>query len=176
MEYKAPYKPPLSYICEGLKDMELEEVIWCGEADTPQDRICCLVAAVIAQAFSYIVRIRVEYGCVPNDPRTVYYFLFVLKGDVGTTTRWTLDPDIANRLHLTAVGQMLAFNLQALKTPPRGQQWRAQAANQLSSWEVVYEDLLNTIPPEDALSSEYQPPRHSDFLRISPVWLRPRPD
>ncbi|KAF2462948.1 uncharacterized protein BDR25DRAFT_338082 [Lindgomyces ingoldianus] len=186
MEYKAPHKLPLSYICEGLEDMELAEVIRCGEVDAPKDRFRRLVAAVITQAFSYMVRIGVEFGCVctgeafvflrvPDDPRTVYYFLSVPKGDVGATTGWTPDLDSVNRLHLTAVGQMLAFTLQALKTPQRGQQWRVQAANQLITWEVVYEDLLDTILPEDVASSEYQPPRHSYFLRMSPVRLRRRP-
>ncbi|KAH8708410.1 hypothetical protein GQ44DRAFT_628179 [Phaeosphaeriaceae sp. PMI808] len=186
MEYKAPHKLPLGYIYEGLEDMELEDVIRCRETDTPQDRFRRLIAAVITQAFSYMVRIGVEYGCVCtgeafvflrvlDDPRTVYYFLSVPKGDVGGTTGWAPDSDGANRLHLTAVGQMLAFTLQALKTPPRGQQWRAEAAAQLNSWAVVYDDLLDTIPPEDASSSEYQPPRYSEYLRMSPVRLRRRP-
>src|SRR5439155_1718516 len=142
-----------------------------------------LIAAVITQAFSYMVKIGVEYGCVctgeafvflrvPDDPRTAYYFLSVPKGDVGGTTGWAPDSDGANRLHLTAVGQMLAFTLQALKAPPRGQQWRTEAAAQLNSWEVVYDDLLDTIPLADAPSSEYQPPRYSEYLRMSPVRLR----
>ncbi|KAH8704296.1 hypothetical protein GQ44DRAFT_743757 [Phaeosphaeriaceae sp. PMI808] len=186
MEYKAPHKLPLGYIYEGLEDMELEDVIRCRETDTPQDRFRRLIAAVITQAFSYMVRIGVEYGCVCtgeafvflrvlDDPRTVYYFLSVPKGDVGGTTGWAPDSDGTNRLHLTAVGQMLAFTLQALKTPPRGQQWRAEAATQLNSWEVMYDDLLDTIPPEDASSSEYRPPRHNEYLRMSPVRLRRRP-
>lgn len=69
---------------------------------------------------------------------------------------------------------MLAFTLQALKTPPRSHQWRIEAASQLKSWEVVYEDLLDAAPIEDAPSSEYRPPRHDEFLRISPVQLRRR--
>ncbi|KAF2194998.1 hypothetical protein K469DRAFT_648552 [Zopfia rhizophila CBS 207.26] len=185
-EYKAPHKLPLGYIYEGLDDMELDDVIRCRETDTPRERFRRLMAAVITQAFSYMVKIGLEYGCVctgeafvflrvPDDPRTVHYFLSVPKGDVGATTGWSPDSDSANRLHLTAVGQMLAFTLQALKTPPRGQKWRAEAAAQLNSWEVVYDDLLDTIPPEDASSSEYRPPRHDEFLRMSPVRLRQRP-
>ncbi|KAF1996941.1 hypothetical protein P154DRAFT_442286, partial [Amniculicola lignicola CBS 123094] len=49
-------------------------------------------------AFSYIVRLRVEYSYiytskvfiflrVPKDPRIVYYFLSVLKGNIRVTTR-----------------------------------------------------------------------------------------
>ncbi|KAF2182685.1 hypothetical protein K469DRAFT_636613 [Zopfia rhizophila CBS 207.26] len=186
IEYKAPHKLPLGYIYEGLDDMELEDVIRYRETDTPQDHFRRLIAAVITQAFSYMVRAGLEYGCictgeafiflrVPDDPRTVYYFLSVPKGDVGEKTGWAPNSNGENRLHLTAVGQMLAFTLQALKTPPRDQKRRAEAAAQLNSWEVMYDDLLDTIPVQDAPSSEYRPPRHDGFLRMSPVQLRRRP-
>ncbi|KAF2690363.1 hypothetical protein K458DRAFT_427117 [Lentithecium fluviatile CBS 122367] len=162
-EYKPPHKLPLGCIYEGLEDMELDEVVRCRETDTPRDRFRRLIAAVITQAFSYMVQLGVEYGCVctgeafvflrvPDDPRTAYYFLSVPKGDVGGATGWAPDSDGPNRLHLTAVGQMLAFTLQALKTPRRSHQWRLEAASQLNSWEVVYEDLLDAIPEEDAPS------------------------
>jgi hypothetical protein len=109
--------------------MELEEVIRCSETDTSQDHFHRLIAAVITQAFSYMVKIGLEYGCVctgeaiiflrvPDDPTTVHYFLSVPKGDVGGNTGWAPSCNGANRLHLTAVGQMLAFTLQALQTPP----------------------------------------------------------
>ncbi|KNG44557.1 protein kinase-like domain [Stemphylium lycopersici] len=148
LEYKAPHKLPLGYIYEGLGEMQLDEVVQCRDDETLRDRSRRLVAAVITQAFSYMVRIGVEYGCVctgeayiflwvGDDPRTVHYFLSVPKGDVGETTGWTAGSEGANRLHLTAVGQMLAFTLEALKTPPRLQRWRTKAAAQLHSWEVV---------------------------------------
>ncbi|RYN15486.1 hypothetical protein AA0114_g12966 [Alternaria tenuissima] len=183
LEYKAPHKLPLGYIYEGLGEMELDEVVQCRDDETLRDRFRRLVAAVITQAFSYMVRIGVEYGCVctgeayiflrvGDDPRTVHYFLSVPKGDVGETTGWTAGSEGANRLHLTAVGQMLAFTLQALKTPPRSQRWRTKAAAQLHSWEVVYDELLDAIPEGTTQSSEYQPPEDNSFLRMSPVQLR----
>jgi hypothetical protein len=182
-EYKPPHKLQLGYIYEGLEDMDLEEVIQCRETDTPRDHFRRLMAAVITQAFSYMVKLGVEYGCVctgeafvflrvPDDPRTAYYFLSVPKGDVGDTTGWTSDLSGTNRLHLTAVAQMLAFTLRALQTPPRSHKWRAHAASQLQGWEVTYEDLLDTVPEEDAPSSEYRAPRHNEFLRMSPIQLR----
>jgi hypothetical protein len=185
LEYKAPHKLPLGYIYEGLGEMELDEVVQCHEDETLRDRFRRLVAAVITQAFSYMVRIGVEYGCVctgeayiflrvGDDPTTVNYFLSVPKGDVGETTGWTAGSESGNRLHLTAVGQMLAFTLQALKTPPRSQRWRTEAAAQLRSWEVVYDELLDAIPEGITQSSEYQPPEDDSFLRMSPVQLRGR--
>jgi hypothetical protein len=185
LEYKAPHKLPLGYIYEGLQDMELEDVVQYREIDTSQDRFRRLIAAVITQAFSYMVAIGLEYGCVctgeayiflrvPDDPRTVYYYLSVPSGDVGENTGWTSDPSRSNRLHLTAVGQMLAFTLQALKTPPRSQKWRANAVAQLNSWVVTYNDILDIIPLEDVPSSEYRPPSNDTFLRMSPIQLRQR--
>ncbi|KAF2193045.1 hypothetical protein K469DRAFT_551681 [Zopfia rhizophila CBS 207.26] len=111
--------------------MEFEEVTRYRETDSPRDHFRRLMAAVITQAFSYMVKIGLEYGCVctgeafiflrvPDDPRTVHYFPSVPKGDVGPTTGYAPNSDGANRLHLTAVGQVLAFTLQAPKTPPRG--------------------------------------------------------
>ncbi|KAF2179925.1 hypothetical protein K469DRAFT_730386 [Zopfia rhizophila CBS 207.26] len=120
IEYKALYKLPLGYIYEGLDNIELEDMI----------RFRRLMATI-----------RLEYGymCtgeafvflqVPDNPRTVHYFLSVPKNSDGV-----------NRLHLTA--------------------------------EVVYNNLLDTIPLEDASSSEYRPPRHGEFLRIN---RKPDPD
>ncbi|KAF2001745.1 hypothetical protein P154DRAFT_562456 [Amniculicola lignicola CBS 123094] len=187
IEYKAPHKLPLGYIYEGLADMELDDVVRASDADTPRDQYRRLIAAVITQAFSYMVEGGLEYGCVctgeasiflrvpDHEPGTVQYYLSVPKGDVGASTEWIPESDRANRLYLTAVAQMLAFTLQALTRPqPRNQNWRASAAAQLNSWEIVYDELLGTIPPDDAPSSDYQPPRQDDFLRMSPIQLRRR--
>ena len=186
IEYKAPHKIPLGFIYEGLIDMDVDEVVQHRENESSRDRFRRLMAAVITQAYSYMIQIGVEYGCVctgeatiflrvPHDPTIVCYFLSVAKGDVGDTTSWTQDSDGPNRLHLTAIGQMLAFTLQAMKSPPRSQKWREDAIAQLKSWEVLFDELLDEIPLEEAPSSEYRPPRDSSFLRMSPVRLRPRP-
>ena len=95
--------------------MELKDVIQCRETDTPRDHYRRLVAVVIIQTFSYMVKLGVAYGCVctseafvflriPDNPRTVHYFLSVPKGDVGEATGWALDSDGVNRLYLIAVG------------------------------------------------------------------------
>ncbi|RYN64987.1 hypothetical protein AA0119_g11514 [Alternaria tenuissima] len=185
IEYKAPHKIPLGYIYEGLDDLDLDDVVECRETESARDRFRRLVAAVITQAFSYMVRVGVEYGCVctgeaniflrvPHDPTTVYYFLSVPKGDVGDTTGWAPDADGPNRLHLTAVGQMLAFTLQALRTPLRSHRWRKETSARLKSWEVLYSVLLDDIPSHETPSSEYRPPRNTEFLRMSPVRIRQR--
>ncbi|KAL9099373.1 MAG: hypothetical protein Q9163_005121 [Psora crenata] len=183
VEYKAPHKLELGCIYEGLQNMELDEVTHCSETDSPRDRIRRLIAAAITQAFSYMVQAGLEYGYiytgeaiiflrVPDNPDTVYYFLSVPSGDVGETTGLVSDIGGQNRLHLTAVGQVLAFTLQALKRRPRSQEWRNNAAARLQRWAVVYNVIFDSISPKDIPSSEYRPSPHQGYFRMSPIRLR----
>jgi len=100
IEYKAPHKIPLGFIYEGLDDMDLDDVVQYHENESSRDRFRRLIAAVITQAYSYMIQIGVGHGCVcigeatiflrvPRNPTTVYYFLSVAKGDVGDMTGWT---------------------------------------------------------------------------------------
>ena len=183
-EFKAPHKLQLDNIYEGLEDMDLDQVVICRETDGPKDHIRRLVAAVITQAYSYMIDARLEFGYVctgeafiflrvPDDPTTVCYFLSVPKHDVGETTGLAEDSGERNRLHLTAVGQMLAFTLQAVKAKRRSVAWLERARDRLNTWEVVYGKLLDKVPKKE-MSSEYRPPRHKKniFLRTSPIQLR----
>ena len=183
IEFKAPHELTLGHIIEGLHDMKLEHIV----QNRKQDCFRRIIAAVITQAFSYMVRAGLEYGCIctgeaciflriPDDPRLVYYYLSVPKADVGEETGWTPDGGGENRLHLTAVGQMLAFTLLALKTPSRGQQWRNNAAAQLKRWEIAWEDLLSQIPKDKLPSSKHWPPRQNGYYRISRIKFQLRPE
>ena len=115
-----------------------------------------------------------------DDPKTTYYFLSTSKGDVGDTTGWVPGSDGANQLHLAAVGQMLAFTRQALKTPPRDQKWRTRAVAELKRWEVVYKDILHESPPSEYWISictyieglEYLLPYNSLHLDINATVVR----
>jgi hypothetical protein len=60
IENKAPHKLSPGHIYAGLEDMELEDVNRSCETDTLQDRFRRLMAAVITQAFSYMVRAGLE--------------------------------------------------------------------------------------------------------------------
>jgi hypothetical protein len=118
--------------------MNLDEVVEEGENESVAIRCRRLVAAVITQGFSYMVKAGVEYGeiytgeatiflRIPDDPSIVYYSLSVPKGDVGASTGWNEGGNQPNQLHMTAVGQAVAFTLRALQTPPRSAQWRMKA-------------------------------------------------
>jgi len=61
------------------------------------------------------------YLRIGDEAGTLLYYLSVPGGDVGDSTGWDPHSNGPNRLHLTAVGQSLAFTLQALKFRPHNQ-------------------------------------------------------
>ncbi|KAJ5347040.1 uncharacterized protein N7506_000293 [Penicillium brevicompactum] len=184
-EYKSPHKVTLGHIYEGLEDMDIDEVVEQKEDEPSKARFRRAIAGLLVQPHDYMVRAGTEMGVlstgeadiylrIGEEPGTLLYHLSVPKGDVGEFTGW--DPHLGgpNRLHLTSVGQSLAFTLQALKLRPRNQAWRHHAINSLPKWEVVVADILDSIPDEEVPSSEYRPPRTNGFLRMSPIQLRRR--
>ena len=186
IEYKAPHKVTLAHIKAGLQDMDLDKVLCLQKEESPEDVCRRTVAAVITQTFSYMVHGGLEYGYVctgeafiflrvpDNDPSTVYYYLSVPGEDVGPTTGWMGDLNGDNRLHLTALGQVLAFTLRALQVPVRDTAWTNWAARKLQTWEMVYDDLLDGIAEENIPSSSFKPSTRSrnEYCRASPVKTR----
>jgi hypothetical protein len=162
--------------------MELDRIVRYQKDESPEDTCRRVVAAVITQLSHYMYESGNEYGCVatgeafiflrvPHDrPSTILYYLSVPKEDVGNTTAWPRDD---NRLHLTAVGQLLAFTLRALRTSPRDIAWRNSAMRQLKTWEMVYDDLLEEIEEKDIPASDYKPSlSQTNYYRQSPVKTR----
>ncbi|EGE79399.2 hypothetical protein BDDG_02338 [Blastomyces dermatitidis ATCC 18188] len=145
-----------------LIDMELDEVVELRCDDTEKIKDQRSVAAVITQAFSYMVKAGVEYGYVStgeafiflhfkaDEPGTVYYYLSVPETDVGKETGFTgeFEGD-DNKLHMTAVGQ-------------------------LNVWVVTEEDLYPSTQEEDERSLTPYTLRKSAqiFVRNSPVRTR----
>ena len=184
-EYKSPHKVTLGHIYEGLEDMDIDEVVEQQDDETPKIRFRRAIAGLLVQPHDYMIRAGTEMGVlstgeadiylrIGEDPGTLLYHLSVPKGDVGDFTGWNPQSNGPNRLHLTAVGQALAFTLQALKLQPRNQAWRQKAIDSLPRWEVVVADVLGSIPDEEVPSSEYRPPRMDGLLRMSPIQLRRR--
>ncbi|KAI1145883.1 hypothetical protein F4825DRAFT_442461 [Nemania diffusa] len=182
IEYKAPHKLTRDEVVTGLK----------GEIQPERDVINIhgqgfdfaskwLVAAVITQLFSYMVDKGIPYGYVctgetfvfvyiPEDPSIVYYSVCVPNLDVME--------DDEDRLHRTAVAQVFAFVLQALRSPspPLPQDWHDRAMK-LGIWDVEFEDVLRGIPATDRKppkdSPLYKPQRWKPFIR-SPIKTRSR--
>ncbi|KAL4758473.1 uncharacterized protein BDW70DRAFT_170360 [Aspergillus foveolatus] len=168
--YKAPHKFSLSHIKAGLQDMDFDEVVRLQKDGSPEVICRHVVAAVIAQTFSHKIQAGLEYGYVctgkafispsvlHDNPSRVYYYLSVPEKDVGPTMGWTGNPSNNNRLHLTAVGQVLAFTL-------------FLAAWNLDIWDMVHDSLLDDILEKDIPSSDFKPPTRSQnqYYHVSTV-------
>ncbi|OJD10193.1 hypothetical protein ACJ73_09899, partial [Blastomyces percursus] len=187
IEYKAPHKLTKGTIEAGLVDMDVGEVIENVEEDDPVKTARWRVAACISQTFSYMIQAGLEYGYVctgeafiflhvnSDDHTTVYYYLSVPNDDVGETTGWASDSDRDNRLHLTAIGQVLAFTLRALRTPPHGQNWRNHAGAMLKKWKIPHDDIPESeLEKSSEKLSDYKQnrPSRNEYIRISPVKTR----
>ncbi|OJD13562.1 hypothetical protein AJ78_05999 [Emergomyces pasteurianus Ep9510] len=185
-ELKPPHKLPLQIIQNGLQEMELAGIAKRHHDETEKVQHCRLVAAVITQAFSYMIKAGVEYGYVStgeafiflhfkaDDPGTVYYYLSVPEQDVGKETGFTGEAeDDDNRLHMTAVGQVLAFVLRAIRTTPHDEKWKDWATSQLNTW-VVAEDLYVPTPEKNEKPPTlYRPLKSAQiFAENSPVRTR----
>ncbi|OAL35138.1 hypothetical protein AYO20_05615 [Fonsecaea nubica] len=189
MEYKAAHKLTLGHIYTGLNEMDLDDIVQEKlDEDIPQ-RCQRLVAAVLTQAFAYMIAARLEFSYVftgealiflrvpEDDCSCLQYALAVPQGDVGPTTGWTEGLEHDNRLHLTAVGQLLAFTLRAIQSPRRDLRWQRVAEAQLETWQVFLQELQQDIPDEKVPGSEYRPPQgeSAQYLRDSPIRRRLRP-
>ncbi|CAG8918298.1 unnamed protein product [Penicillium salamii] len=183
-EYKSPHKVTLGHIYEGLGDIEVDEVMQQKNDEPLKARFQRALVGFLSQPFDYMVRALTQiavfstgkadiYLRIGDDPSTLFYHLSVPKGDVGDETGWDTHSDGPNRLHLTAVGQSLAFTLQALRLRPRTQAWGLQAIDILPKWEIALADILEDISEDDVPSSDYRPPKMSNSVR-SPVQLRHR--
>uniref|UniRef100_L2G987 Serine threonine protein kinase n=1 Tax=Colletotrichum fructicola (strain Nara gc5) TaxID=1213859 RepID=L2G987_COLFN len=180
IEYKAPHKLRRDEVVTGLESEirpERDVINKDGEGFAFASR--SLVAAVVTQLFSYMIGKGIRYGYVctgeafvflhiPDDPTIVYYSVRVPNLDV-------LDGE--NSPYGTAVAQVFAFILQALRAEPPPLSWH-DATTALDTWAVEYDDVLRNIPEtvrkgKEARPSPYKPQRWRGFKR-SPIRTRSR--
>ncbi|KAI8397390.1 hypothetical protein FOFC_20662 [Fusarium oxysporum] len=154
IEYKAPHKLSRDEVITGLG----------GEIQPDRD------------LFSYMIGKGTQYGYVctgetyiflhiPRDLSCVYYSVCIPSLDV--------EDDDENRLHRTAVAQVYAFVLQAIRSPLPSQAWH-NAADQLDTWAVEYDDVLRSIPAtlrKAKRTTPYRAQRWKGFTR-SPIRTR----
>lgn len=106
----------------GLIRTDVDEVIQEKDDDSPKVWFQRALIGLLSQPFDYMVRARTQVGVfttgeadiylrIGEGPSTLFYHLSVPKGDVGHETGWDPHSDRPNHLHLTAVGQGLAFTL-----------------------------------------------------------------
>ncbi|UKZ73878.1 hypothetical protein TrVFT333_001532 [Trichoderma virens FT-333] len=173
IEYKPPRKLSVNELVTGLSSEiwpERDVINKGGDDFASTSRL--LATAVVTQLFSYMIGKGLQYGYVctgqafvflhiPDDPSIIYFSLCVPSMDV-------MDGD-DTRLHRTAVAQVFAFLLQAIRAEPPPEAWHDEA-EKLGLWEVEYDDILAEIPTADRKRKEsptflYRPQRWKDFNR-----------
>ncbi|CAG7940291.1 unnamed protein product [Penicillium salamii] len=181
VEFKAPHKVTIPELVAGLHHIDLARDVIDKEGDTFEFYATCLVAAVVTQIFSYMIDSGVQYGYIctgeafvflhipEDDPTVVQYFMCIPNQDV--------QADDEMRLHRTAIGQVLAFTLQALAAGAPSQEWHDAAHDKLKTWEVEYLDVLRKIPDtlrKDPRASNYRPSHWKPELKTHNTRSRAR--
>ncbi|KAK3173022.1 hypothetical protein OEA41_006350 [Lepraria neglecta] len=210
VEYKAPHKLTLAHFRRVLKPdrsrLELDGIINAVSVPSPQDREAHfgyhaerLVAAVVTQAFSYIIRCGTQYGYITTgeafvflhvelkNPKIVYYHLAEPNEDVNAQNK--AFPNTEDYLHRTAISQVLAFTILALGSAQEDWGWPEDIVNTLETWEAdvraILREISESTEPEDK-SSPFLPkycsrtykldvPDRSPISERSPIRNRLRP-
>ena len=208
VEYKAPHKVTCAHLRHVLQPnnlpLVLEGVINRVDVPPSQDTQAYfeyhaerLVAAVISQTFSYMVRCGTQYGYVSTgeafvflyikpeeNAKTVYFHLAEPNEDVkAQKEKFPSMGNHLNRTARTAISQVLAFSLHAIESVQESEEWRERVLQTLKIWEVDYEAILKEIPetPKTAgkpspFLSRYRPTTYSLVVpeRSGPIRQRLR--
>lgn len=152
IDYKPPHKLRLDELTTGLvSEIQPDRDVINQEGHGFEFAARRLATAVVTQLFSYMIGKGIRFGYVDtgeayvflyisDDPSCVYYYLCAPSLDV--------QDDDETRLHRTAVAQVFAFVLQAIRSPVPPQTWHT-ATEDLGRWSVEYEDILWSIPVND---------------------------
>ncbi|GKZ96826.1 hypothetical protein AnigIFM59636_011344 [Aspergillus niger] len=127
--------------------MDLARDVIDQEGDTLEFMPTRLVVAMVAQIFLYM-RHSIQYGYIctgeafvflyiPGSNPTLFNILLCMPNQDAQAD---VQADDEVRLHRTAIGQVLAFTLQALAVEPPTQKWHDVAHDQLTNWKVKYLD------------------------------------
>ncbi|KAL7963231.1 hypothetical protein V8C34DRAFT_310759 [Trichoderma compactum] len=159
IQYKPPQKLSIDQLVTGLSsEIWPERDIINPDDDDFISTSRRLAAAVVTQLFSYMIDKGLQYG-------------YVCTGEAVVFLRIPYDASINGdlKLHRTAVAQVFAFLLQAIRTEPPPEVWHDEA-EKLGLWEVEYDDILARIPladhkRNDPLTAPYRPQCWEDFER-----------
>ncbi|KAF2402831.1 hypothetical protein EJ06DRAFT_547218 [Trichodelitschia bisporula] len=175
VEYKAPHKLKLEYVYHGLEGndvMDLDKIICRPHVENTQDTYRRLIAANMVT--SPPVKLSSFFGYQKKTHASSNItFLF-------RKTRWAAKLDGVLTAQRTTdlilpPWPSTRFTLQALPTVPRSHDWRNTWMDQLSTWEVVYEELVEELQKtraNAAILALYMPksyPFHSQIAHYHSV-------
>lgn len=72
VEYRPPHKLSSGHIYEGLSEVDLDDLLSYKDTDGTKEHCQRLVTAAITQAFSYMIRAGLEFGCVRNGEASIF--------------------------------------------------------------------------------------------------------
>lgn len=168
VELKAPHKFSKTILQRGLRPMSVKDDV-VNKSSIPttpdeqfQHKAEELVAAGLAQAYTYMLQTGLEYGCLEtgestvflrvdkDTPNTLFYHLAIPQSEVQQFLKTNVGTDTPFPSSLTALGQMSSFVLMALQSLPRPQDWRDAALKGAYVWDPDEEKALRQIPVQDA--------------------------
>ncbi|OJZ79700.1 hypothetical protein ASPFODRAFT_213144 [Aspergillus luchuensis CBS 106.47] len=129
VEYKAPDKVTIPELVAGLHPMNLARDVIDQEGDTLDGIRYGYICTGEAFVFLHI----------PGDNPTLFNILLCMPNQDAQAD---VQADDEVRLHRTAIGQVLAFTLQALAVEAPTQKWHDVAHDQLTTWKVKYLDVF----------------------------------
>ncbi|KAI9766016.1 MAG: hypothetical protein M1840_007023 [Geoglossum simile] len=182
LEYKPPHKLTASHLHYGLRPMNISEVedkststLKGDDPDTHfREQADLRVATVVSQAYTYMIDSTLEHGIISTGqgfvflkidyktPNIVYYHLSIPRADIAAQR--DLFPDDPAFFHRTAVCQVLAFTLRALKyarNKPDRQEMIRRANKMVKKWQRKPDtkavEGAPKKPENEAPGSEYRP-------------------
>lgn len=177
IEYKAAHKLTAQNLRVGLQVSNFwEEVVQVFEIPTDRDEKLVynakqVTGAGLTQAFDYMIKEGVEYGCLTtgeaivllrvkeDDPTTLYYHLSEPVLDVKS------HKEHGSPYSSTAIASILGLCFLALSSPQRDLKWRREASSILNTWKVDMEYVLAHLPTDEKNST----PPASEYIPSSPV-------
>ena len=192
VELKAPHKFSQTILQRGLHPMNVKaDVVNKVFIPTEPDELFEhqakeLVAAGLAQAYTYMLQTGLQYGCLETGESTVFLKVDEKKPDTLffhlaipelEVQQFRTSPDTNTRFpsSLTTLGQMSSFILMALECVPRSQDWRDAALKDANVWSPDEEEILRQIPIERVKPGVESPDFKSKALpalRKSPYFFR----
>ena len=175
-EFKPPHKLTIDYLRQVLDpdgpEMELEGLIN-DVMTSSEDEVKSMVAAVLCQAFSYMVSSGILYGYIATGQAFIFlhtkveekckraYFHLAEPGFDVEKQREEF-PEAPSYLHRTALCQLLAFSILALESAQEDRDdWRDDVVNGLETWETntdaMCKQLTETPSPSQSHVSRYKP-------------------
>lgn len=179
--YRPPTRLSLNEILLGLRGSinVTDEIIWSLAVEAIYDMSKILVVAVITQLYNHMLVVGTRFGYITTGE--AYIFVEISANNVDWVSysvcvpRYDVESDPVTGLHRTAVAQVLAFTLRAMRAERMPAMWYHTAQRTVWKWQMNPDDIFNRMPPllrKAKRDIEYVPESWTPFLGESPLRQR----